>query len=162
MNEVSDNLRKYVKNYKPNMNDMFRLTNLIVLPFWVLMLLLPNTGLTRSIMRNNFIFMILGGIYSGLLAQGLTKNPGGFQDVMNPNLDGIVKLLANRQGAFTGWTHFLTFDLFVGRWIYFDSLERGRVARLSILLTFLAGPLGLLFYVTIARNLIKPPEKPAA
>lgn len=137
---------------KLSLNDWFRLANLVVLPFWLLMLLLPNTGLTKRVMKSNLIFTLLGGIYATLLVQGIRKNPAGFKEIANPNLEGIVKLLSDRQGAFAGWMHFLTFDLFVGRWIYFDSLERGKVARLSILLTFLAGPLGLLFYLRVARR----------
>lgn len=133
---------------KLTMDNLFRLANLIVLPFWILMLVFPRAGLTKKVMSSNFIFILNGALYSGLLAQGISQNPNGFKEIMNPNLEGITKLFANRQSVFTGWVHFLTFDLFVARWIYFDSLERGKTARLSILLTFLAGPLGLLFYLT--------------
>jgi hypothetical protein len=131
-----------------NMDNLFRLANLIVLPFWILMLVFPKAGLTKKVMSSNFIFLINGALYSSLLAQGISQNPNGFKEIMNPNLAGITKLFANRQSFFTGWVHFLTFDLFVARWIYFDSLERGKTARFPILLTFLAGPLGLLTYLT--------------
>ncbi len=152
LNLNTDDLKKLWKNRKFSQDDLFRLANVIVLPFWLLMLLLPNTGLAKKIMSNNFIFMVMGGLYTGLLVQGISQNPNGIKDVMNPSLDGITKLLSNRQSAFTGWMHFITFDLFVARWIYFDSLERGKAARFSILLTFLAGPAGLLFYLIFARQ----------
>ncbi|HEX2913384.1 MAG TPA: ABA4-like family protein [Chloroflexia bacterium] len=141
------------KKAKRELNDFFRVVNLLVLPFWLLMLLAPRASLTKKVMNSRLVFMLMGGVYTSLLAQGLRGNPGGFQDIANPNLDGIVKLLANPQGAFTGWTHFLTFDLFVGRWIYFDSLQKGKTARLALLLTFMAGPLGLMYYLARGNHL---------
>jgi hypothetical protein len=42
-----------------------------------------------------------------------------------------------------GWTHYIAFDLFVGRWIWADANASGRTARLALLLTWLAGPAGL-------------------
>ncbi len=141
---------------KASLNDLFRLANLVVLPFWLLMLLLPRTGLTRRVMNSNLIFSLLGAGYTTVLVQGLRQNPSGFKALSNPDLDGITKLFASKQSVFAGWVHFLTFDLFVGRWIYMDSLERGKPARLSLLLTFLAGPLGLLFYLNFARPKARP------
>ncbi len=45
------------------------------------------------------------------------------------------------------WTHYISFDLFVGRWIWERSLEEGKPARLSLLLTWWAGPMGLTSYL---------------
>jgi hypothetical protein len=46
------------------------------------------------------------------------------------------------------WSHVLTWDLFVGRWIWLDGLARGIIplASPSILLCNLIGPPGLLLY----------------
>lgn len=132
------------------------------MPFWLLMILLPKAAFTRKIMSSNLIFVLLGSLYTGLLTSTLTLSQDGSgsegaKELLNPSLDGIIKLLGNRQSAFAGWVHFLAFDLFVGRWIYLDSLERGKPARLSILLTLFAGPLGLLFYLTLVRPRLKKP-----
>lgn len=131
------------------LDNLFRLTNLLVLPFWLLMLIAPRAKFTRRIMSSNLVFILLGGIYTTLLMRGLLKDPSGMREIMNPNLNNITKLLAGRDSAFLAWTHFLTSDLFVGRWIYLDSLQRGKTARLSMLLTFLAGPFGLVSYLAM-------------
>ena len=48
------------------------------------------------------------------------------------------------------WTHFLAFDLLIGRWMVDDALGPGR-SRLPLVLslpvTFMFGPLGLLLYL---------------
>ena len=56
----------------------------------------------------------------------------------------------------------IAFDLFVGRWAYLDSRERGIPALLMapvLLLTILLGPVGLLTYLVVRRRF---PAVPAA
>ena len=44
------------------------------------------------------------------------------------------------------WSHVLTWDLFVGRWIWMDGLRRGIFTSHSVLLCNLIGPPGLLLH----------------
>jgi len=44
------------------------------------------------------------------------------------------------------WSHVLTWDLFVGRWIWLDGLRRGIFTPHSVLLCNLIGPPGLLLH----------------
>jgi hypothetical protein len=49
----------------------------------------------------------------------------------------------------------LTFDLLVGRWIYYDSRARGQAAPLTsavLLLTALMGPLGYGVYLLLRQR----------
>jgi len=51
-----------------------------------------------------------------------------------------------------GWVHYLVFDLFVGAWIVRDSsvLKIGQLTIVpALILTLLAGPIGLLFYLVL-------------
>ena len=68
------------------------------------------------------------------------------------SLDGVARLFSSRGKLAGGWLHFLTFDLFVGRWVIDDVLqsERSRWFLLPALpLTFLYGPAGLLTYFAL-------------
>ena len=72
--------------------------------------------------------------------------------VAQPTLSGVSELLGTADGAAAGWAHFIAFDLFVGRWAYLDSRERGVPALLTapiLLLTVLLGPIGLLVYLLV-------------
>jgi hypothetical protein len=53
-----------------------------------------------------------------------------------------------------GWAHYLTFDIFVGRWILFDSIKNRVFAAHSLVLANLFGPVGLL------SHLVRPPPAP--
>ncbi len=66
-------------------------------------------------------------------------------------LEKVQELLQNPSSMLAAWTHYIAFDLFVGRWIWETSLEEGRPARLSLLLTWWAGPLGLTLFLARRR-----------
>jgi hypothetical protein len=92
--------------------------------------------------------VLLALAYAWLLPQGLREAPtGGFGSI------GEVRALFASDAALTaGWFHYLAFDLFVGTWIARDGSERRVPALLllpCLLLTFLAGPAGLLLFLLL-------------
>ena len=131
------------------METIFTLGNLFVLPFWALMIFLPHWRWTQRIMRSLWPVVVLCVVYAVLL---LSQIGGAAGSLLNPTLAGIAGLLGTPAGAAVGWVHFLAFDLFVGRWAYLDSRERGISAWLvspTLLFVFMAGPFGLLLYLAV-------------
>jgi len=64
----------------------------------------------------------------------------------------LLRLLATPEGTTIAWAHFLTFDLFVGRWVYLESRERDLSVWLMAPVLFfvlMLGPLGLLLYFAV-------------
>src|SRR5262250_2469253 len=103
------------------MDFLFRVSNLLVLPIWVLMILLPNCRWTARIIRSPMVSAAPAILYAALVLPRLgTIWPA----VSRPTLPGVEALLASPAGATIAWAHFLAFDLFVGRWIYLDSQDR--------------------------------------
>lgn len=147
-----------------NIETIFNLSNLFVMPFWLLMILLPQWRWTQRIMATFWPIVILSALYTLLL---ISQIGGAAGDLLNPTLGGIAALLSTPAGATTGWVHFLAFDLFVGRWVYLDSRERGVSAWLvspALLFVLLAGPLGLLLYLlvrTLWRRRVQRQPMPA-
>ena len=110
-------------------------------PVWLAMILAPRSRVTRWLVgRSGLLFLGLGAAYDALLASGSARR-GRLIDFRDP--DAVREALGEPELFLAGWTHFLAFDLFVGRWIWEDALEHGRPARLALLLTWLAGPAGL-------------------
>jgi hypothetical protein len=131
------------------MTVLFSLSNLLVLPFWGLLILLPRWRWTGRIMRSPFVSATPALLYAALVLPRLgTIWPA----VARPTLTGIATLLGSPEGATIAWVHFLAFDLFVGRWIYLDSQERRLSPLLTapvLFLTLMFGPLGFLIYLVI-------------
>jgi hypothetical protein len=127
---------------------LFDASNLFVLPFWALMVLLPNWGITRRVMASYIPFVLLAGLYLYLFISSVT--PENAAALSNPKLADIARFFADERAAATGWTHFLVMDLFVGRWIYWEGQRTGVWTLHSIALCLFAGPLGLLSHITTA------------
>jgi hypothetical protein len=138
-----------------NMETIFQLSNLLVMPFWFLMILLPHWQWTKRIMGSLWIVVPAALLYAVFVVPNML---GLLGDLANPTLGGISALLGTPQGATIGWIHFLAFDLFVGRWAYLDSRNHNFTAWLvSPILFFVLmfGPLGLLLYLAVRALLLR-------
>ena len=128
-------------------DQLFQLSNLLVMPFWLLMILLPFWNWTKRIIGSPWIAAPAALLYVTLVLPSII---GLFAQLANPELGQIAAFLGTPAGATLAWAHFVAFDLFVGRWVYLDSRERGITAWLvSPILFFVLmfGPLGLLLYL---------------
>lgn len=125
--------------------QIFTGANLFILPFWGLMILLPNWGVTRRVMESYLPFVALAGVYLYLFISSIT--PETAQALSSPQLADITRLFADEKTATTGWIHFLVMDLFVGRWIYWEGQKTGIWTIHSLALCLFAGPLGLLSHI---------------
>ena len=119
--------------------------NLFVLPFWLLMILLPKWGITRKVMESFLPFAALAGLYVYLFATSLDPETAG--SFANPQLADVARLFASEKITLTAWVHFLVMDLFVGRWIYLEGQRTGVWTLHSLTFCLFAGPLGLLSHI---------------
>jgi hypothetical protein len=128
---------------------LFQIGNILVLPFWLLMIVLPHWRWTKRIIGSPWIAAPTALIYAILvLPSAATLLPA----LTQPTLAGIATLLGTPEAAAIAWAHFLTFDLLTGRWAYLDSRARKISAWIMapvLLLTFLLGPLGFLLYLLV-------------
>ena len=135
-----------------NMETLFTLSNVLVLPFWLLILLAPRWRVTRRVIGSPLIVVPIALLYSALVLPGL---PALLPTLANPGLAAIAEGFGTPQGATAAWAHLLAFDLFTGRWAYLDSRAREMSPWLAgpvIFFIFMLGPFGLLLYL-VAREL---------
>lgn len=129
--------------------QLFALLNASTAPWWLSMILLPRAAWTaRLVDRAPLVLGGLGLSYAALLARGLSDSDPidvtGAAESMRAGLQRPDVFLA-------GWAHYLAFDLFVGRWIWRTALAEGRGCRVALLLTWWAGPLGLMVFMAQRR-----------
>jgi hypothetical protein len=132
---------------------LFQLINTLVLPAWLLLLFAPRWPYTQTVAFGVTV-PVLALTYTALLFRAFGEG-GGFSLADFSSLEGVRALLSNDLGLVAGWAHYLAFDLFVGTWIVRDARAQQvphLIAAVPLLLTFLAGPFGLLLYL-IARQI---------
>ena len=119
----------------------FTLLNATTAPVWLAMILFPRARATAWLARRcAWVFAGLGVTYTALLATAVATSDEPM-DLRDP--DALRAALGGPTAFLAGWTHYLAFDLFVGRWIWETNAAEGRSARLPLLLTWWFGPVGL-------------------
>jgi Domain of unknown function (DUF4281) len=128
---------------------LFQTSNALVLPFWLLMIVLPHWRWTERIIGSPWIAAPTALIYAILVLPSIaTLLPA----LAQPTLASVTALLGTPEAAAIAWAHFLTFDLLAGRWAYLDTRTRNISAWLMapvLLLIFFLGPLGFLLYLLV-------------
>ena len=128
-----------------NFEFLFMVCNAMILPFWVMLIFIPNHAITKWFSRTYFLQLTLALIYAFLIIQSIGKGNGGFGSLKE------LHLLFESDGALlAGWIHYLVFDSFVGMWMVRDAQKRN-IPHLRIIaplvFTLLMGPIGLLLYI---------------
>jgi hypothetical protein len=126
---------------------VFALLNVVVMPWWLAMLVMPRSRGTAWLMdRLPVVLAVLGVSYVGLFVRAID---GGLLDGLD--VDSLRHAVSRPQAFLAGWAHYVAFDVFVGRWIWRTALAEGRGCRMALLMTLLAGPSGLLLFMTQRR-----------
>ena len=129
--------------------NIYLMANWGVIPFWLLLIILPNHGVTNFFVQSIVAPFLLAGAYGfiayNIFLEGNTLD--GFE--LYSGLDGLYSMFANEAFLLVFWIHFLAISLFLGAWISRDS-KKYMVPRffviISLILTYFTGPVGLLIY----------------
>ena len=128
---------------------IFQLSNLYILPWWMLMIAVPGWAGTKRVIASPWIIAPLAVLYTVLVAPTFIEL---LPALMNPQLDVLMQLFASSTGTTIAWIHIICFYLWVGRWVFLDSEERalsGWVRRIALISVLMAGPFGAMFYLAI-------------
>jgi ABA DEFICIENT 4-like len=137
---------------KTGQDNLFLFVTVLPLPFWVLMIALPNWRGTQRVMQSRLAVIPLLAVYAVLIIPQLPGILSLFVRAEPVKLDELARFLGRPDATLVAWIHVLAFDLFVGRWAYRDSRQRRIPVWLTapiLLLLMLFGPLGLLLYLLV-------------
>ena len=129
--------------------NIYLFANWGVLPFWFLLLIAPNHNLTKILVHSVIAPLLLATAYI-FVAYKIYVNGnifGGFD--LYFGLDNLYSVYSEESFLLIFWLHFLSISLFIGSWIARDSFKFfvPRVLTIiSLLLTYFAGPVGLVVY----------------
>ena len=123
---------------------------------WILMVLFPNTRVTKKIMGGYGGIIAFSLVHLFIVIASASQENGTaplveFNGVFDPSPDAdpqaaMIGMMKYPNFVTEEWSHVLTWDLFVGRWIWLDGIKRGVFTCHSVLLTNLIGPPGFLLH----------------
>ena len=124
--------------------------NLGVLPFWFILIVFPQSHLSRIFVTSIFHFFILSCVYIFILYRSYLIGydfDGNFSLYLG--LSELSRLFEDHLYIMIFWTHFIAINLFIGGWIVKDS-QRFSINKVlmavPLIVTYLIGPIGLLLY----------------
>ena len=129
--------------------NIYYIANIGVVPCWLLLIIAPNNIITKFFIKSVIIPLLLSTAYIFISYQiFITEN---ILEIFNLylGLNDLYAIFSNEAFLLIFWLHFLTINLFVGNWIVNDAkiyTVSKFLTIISLILTYFAGPLGLVFY----------------
>ena len=129
--------------------NIYLFSNWGVVPFWLLLVFIPNHSITRFFCYSIIPFLLLGVAYTFVSYQIFLDGNilKGFNLYLG--LDGLNEIYASDSFRLVFWLHFLAISLFAGTWIAGDCL-RHMIPKIfsipCITITYFAGPVGIIIY----------------
>ena len=131
-------------------DTVYTIINAAVLPFWLLLLFAPHMRVTNLAVHSGLVPILLGAVYAFYLLTSILG--GGPEGASMNSLQGLLIAFSDPGTLVGAWTHYLIFDLFVGAWLVRDA-KRENIHHLAVViplvLTLMAGPIGLVLYLAI-------------
>ena len=124
--------------------------NLGVLPFWFILIIFPQSHLSRIFVTSIFPFFILSGVYIFILYKSYLIGydfDGNF--TLYLGLSELSRLFEDHLYIMIFWTHFIAINLFIGGWIVKDSQKfsiNKVLIAVPLIVTYFTGPIGLFLY----------------
>lgn len=138
------------------MSTLFDLSFFVTVPFWALMILAPTWRHTRTIIGSPWIVSLPLTIWAIVAVPVLGAL---WSLVTSPALDAITAAVADPALLTALWAQIIAWDLFLGRWIYLDSRERGISPLLMgplLVATILLSPIAFPIYLVVREMAGKP------
>ena len=137
-------------------HDYLTITNIYlwinfgILPFWLLLIFLPQSRFTQIFVNSIILPVILASAYVYVLYQNfLLDEPLYNIFKLYLSLDDLYTLFSTESFLLVFWIHFVALNLFLGSWVSRDGVKYN-ISRslifIPLLLIYFTGPLGLVIY----------------
>ena len=137
------------QNYLTQEN-IYLWTNFGILPFWLMLIIIPNSKFTQFFANSIILPLILSATYIYIIYQAILIDEPIFDFFkLYLSLDNLYTLFATESFLLVFWLHFLALNLFLGSWISRDGIKYNMprsLVFLPLILVYFTGPLGLVLY----------------
>ena len=125
-------------------------TTLGILPFWFMILFIPNSKITQIFVNSVILPLILGAAAVYIIYQTILLGEPLVEILtIYISLENLYTIFSTESFLLIFWIHFLALNLFLGSWVSRDALRHGVpkfFSGISLILIYFTGPLGLVLY----------------
>jgi|TARA_B100001245_G_C22864579_1_gene415776 hypothetical protein len=130
--------------------NIYLYANFGILPFWLMLIIIPNSKVTQIFINSIILPLILSAAYVYVIYQTILLDEP-ILDIFKLylSLDNLYTIFATESFLLVFWLHFLALNLFLGSWVAKDGMKYN-ISRgflfIPLTLIYFTGPLGLVFY----------------
>ena len=133
--------------------NIYLWTNFGILPFWLMLSIIPNSKFTQFFVNSIILPLILSTTYIYVIYQTVLLDEPIFDFFkLYLGLENLYTIFETESFLLVFWLHFLSLNLFLGSWISRDGVKynmpRGLVS-FPLIVVYFTGPLGLVLYWAI-------------
>ena len=130
--------------------NIYLWANFGVLPFWLMLIFIPNSRFTQFFVNSIILPLILSAAYVYAIYLAILFEEPIFDFFkLYLNLDSLYTIFATESFLLVFWLHFLALNLFMGSWVSRDGVKYNISRSLlfvPLILIYFTGPLGLVLY----------------
>nr|WP_297911185.1 ABA4-like family protein [uncultured Allomuricauda sp.] len=128
--------------------EIFSIANLITMPMWLLMIVLPKWKVTRFLVDYKLVPLVLSLFYVFYMLTHISSGAG----LDFGSLSSVMSLFTQENAVMAGWVHYLAFDLLIGMWMLNQNRTLGfhpLIMAPCLFATFMLGPVGFLLFIVL-------------
>ena len=126
------------------LNNIYIWSNIGILPFWLMLAIIPNSKITQILINSIVLPLILSTAYIYIFYQGIFMQESILSIfTLYLSLDNLYTIFASENFLLLFWIHFVTLNLFLGTWVSRDSVKYqvvSTVRLISLILIYFTGP----------------------
>ena len=104
--------------------NIYLWSNFGVLPFWLMLIITPNSRITQFFVNSIILPLILSSLYIYIIYQALKiEEPMLDAFTIYLSLDNLYTLFSIESFLLMFWMHFLALNLFLGSWVSRDAVK---------------------------------------
>ena len=146
-----------IKNYMPiqyqeylTFENIYMWTSFGILPFWIMLIIIPNSKVTQFFVNSIILPLILSTTYIYVIYQTVLLDEP-ISDIIRfyLSLDSLYTVFATESFLLIFWLHFVALNIFLGSWISRDGIKYNinrNLIFVPLILVYFTGPLGLVLY----------------
>ena len=121
-----------------------------ILPFWLLLIIIPNSKITQIFVNSIILPLILATAYIYVIYQAILLDEPIF-DILKLylSIDNLYTIFATESFLLLFWIHFLALSLFLGSWVSRDAIKYNipkKIVAFPLVLIYFTGPVGFVLY----------------
>ena len=106
------------------LENIYFWSNLCVIPFWLILILIPNSKFAQFFINSIILPLILSATYSFVIYQAFLLDESILELFeLYMGLDNLHTIFSTESFLVIFWLHFITLNLFLGSWISRDAIK---------------------------------------